>query len=53
MGFWRDLTAGVSSAMDDVVGRYNELRRLEVAGKLSDAGRSELLSIRHRLHFDE
>jgi hypothetical protein len=53
MGLLHDLTANTSSGFDDIVARYGELRRLEIAGKLSSAGRVELQNIRHQLHLDD
>lgn len=53
MGLMQDLSANTSSGFDDIVARYGELRRLEIAGKLSSASRAELQNIRHQLHFDD
>jgi hypothetical protein len=53
MGVIHDLSTNTSSGFDDIVARYGELRRLEIAGKLSPASRVELQNIRHQLHFDD
>lgn len=53
MGILNDLTGSGSNTVDDVVARYNELRRLEVAGKLGTASRQELQNLRHLMHLDD
>lgn len=53
MGFLQDLGRGlIGQPADDIVIRYKHLQRLERAGRLSESGRKELHTLRHRMRLD-